>query len=124
MGARTNFTFKTATGDLTLYSHWGGDTKFSDLAAALKAAMPRIEMGDIPYALRITVSQLIGPSWNEETGYGLFVGSEGGEESYEPVTVDFTNKTVIHNNMRVPIEKFIDYNSLPDSSPFMATSSA
>lgn len=27
MGARTNFNFITSTGELTLYSHWGGDTK-------------------------------------------------------------------------------------------------
>ena len=110
MGARTNFTFVTPTGDLTLYSHWGGDSKFPDLAAALNAAMPRIEMGDIPYALRITVSQLVGPSWNEETGFGPHVGREGGEESYEPVTVDFTNNTVIHHGSSHPIQSFIDYN--------------
>jgi hypothetical protein len=112
MGARTNFTFKTATGNLTLYSHWGGDTKFQDLAAALNAARPRLAMGDTPYALRITVSHLIGPSWDSETGYGLHVGSEGGEESYEPVTVDFTNNTVIHNGMIHSINDFITYNSL------------
>lgn len=112
MGARTNFTFKTETGDLTLYSHWGGDTKFQDLAAALNAARPRLAMGDIPYALRITVSQLIGPYWDKETGYGLHVGSEGGEESYEPVTVDFTKGIVIHHGMTHPINDFITYNSI------------
>jgi hypothetical protein len=111
MGARTNFTFKTLTGDLTLYSHWGGDSKFEDLATALNAAMPRIAMGDTPYALRITVSQLIGTSWNEETGFGLHVGDEGGEESYEPVTVDFTNNTVIHHGSSHSIQSFIDYYS-------------
>ena len=109
MGARTNFTFTTDTGDLTLYSHWGGDSKMSDLAFALDAAMPRIKMGDIPYALRITVSYLIGLAWSEETGYGLFIGKEGGEEQYEPVTVDFTNSTVIDSNSKHSIEDFIKY---------------
>ena len=110
MGARTNFTFTTDTGDLTLYSHWGGDSKMQDLAFALDKAMPRIKMGDIPYALRIAVSYLIGPDWESETGYGLFVGIEGGEEQYEPVTVDFTNNTVTHNETSHAIEDFIKYN--------------
>jgi hypothetical protein len=81
----------------------------SDLGFALKAALPRIKMGDTPYALRITVSYLIGLAWSDETGYGLFVGKEGGEEQYEPVTVDFTNNTVIDNNSRHSIEDFINY---------------
>ena len=109
MGARTNFHFKTDTGDLTLYSHWGGDSKMSDLAFALNKAMPRINMGDIPYALRITISYLIGPDWESETGFGLFVGDEGGEEQYEPVLVDFTNNTVIHNGSSHSIESFVNY---------------
>lgn len=110
MGARTNFTFKTESGDLTLYSHWGGDSKFKDLAVALQAAQPRIALGDIPYALRITVSQLIGSDWSSETGFGLHVGTEGGEEQYEPVTVDFTDMTVHHNGNSHAIDSFIKYN--------------
>jgi hypothetical protein len=111
MGARTNFTFRTETGDLTLYSHWGGDSKSSDLAAALKAALPRINMLDTSYALRIIVSQLIGESWNEETGFGLFVGSEGGEESYDWVIVNLVNNTVTFDSiphMSIPIKEYVD----------------
>jgi hypothetical protein len=110
MGARTNFTFRTETGDLTLYSHWGGDSKRSDLAAALQAAMPRIDMVDTSYALRIIVSQLIGDSWNEETGFGLFVGPEGGEESYDWVIVNLINNTVTFDSvpdMSIPIPDYI-----------------
>jgi hypothetical protein len=70
MGARTNFNFKTESGEMVLYSHWGGDSKKRDLAAALAVAMPRIKMGDTSYALRIVISQLIGDSWDSETGYG------------------------------------------------------
>jgi len=110
MGARTNFTFTTPEGDLTLYSHWGGDSKMSDLSFALAKALPRIKMGDIPYALRITVSYLIGPEWESETGYGLFVGSEGGEEQYEAVTVNLINNTVEHSGTVHTIEEFINYN--------------
>lgn len=109
MGARTNFTFKTDTGYFTLYSHWGGDTKLQDLAYALHKASPRLEMGDIPYALRNVVCHIIGPEWADETGFGFFVGEEGGEESYEPVLVDFTNGTVTHNNTVNSIQDFVNY---------------
>lgn len=109
MGARTNFTFKTDTGSLTLYSHWGGDSKMHDLAGALSKAMPRLGIGDTSYALRITISQLINDSWDSETGFGLFVGSEGGEEQYEPVEVDFTTGTVIHGGESHSIESFVNY---------------
>lgn len=109
MGARTNFTFKTETGSLTLYSHWGGDSKAFDLASALNAAMPRIKMEDNAYALRIIVSQLIGPNWDSETGYGLHVGEEGGEEQYYPVTVDLTNGTVTDNDGTHSIFGYISY---------------
>lgn len=109
MGARTNFHFKTDTGVITLYSHWGGDEKDIDLARALAAAGPRISLGDTGYALRIVVSQLIGDSWNEETGFGLFVGEEGGEEQYHPVTVDFTNNTIIDMSGSHSINDYIKY---------------
>jgi hypothetical protein len=81
----------------------------SDLAYALNKAMPRIKMGDTSYALRIAISNLIGPDWDSETGYGIFVGSEGGEEQYEPVTVDFTNSTVIDSSGSHAIEDFVSY---------------
>jgi hypothetical protein len=38
MGARTNFEFKTDQGTMTLYSHWGGESKAQDLASALYKA--------------------------------------------------------------------------------------
>ena len=107
MGARTNFTFHTTNGDLTLYSHWGGDSKATDLAYAVNAATGR--WGDESYALRIMISNLIGPDWNSETGYGLFVGSEGGEESYQPITVDLTNNTINDNGNIVSFKEFINY---------------
>ena len=109
MGARTNFTFTTDTGDLTLYSHWGGDSKMTDLAFALDKAMPRIKMGDTPYALRVAVSYLIGPEWESETGYGLFVGSEGGEEQYEPVIINLINNTISTPETTKSIQEFVDY---------------
>ena len=111
MGARTNFTFKTDTGYFTLYSHWGGDSKFQDLAYALDKASPRISMGDIPYALRNVICHIIGPDWAEETGFGFHIGEEGGEESYQPVLVDFTTGTVTANGNTNTISDFVKFYS-------------
>ena len=110
MGARTNFHFKTNEDTLTLYSHWGGDSRKKDLARAMYAALPR--KGDTPYALRIMVSQLIGTSWDEETGYGLLVNNPGGaEESYGNLEINLDTWTVNDDGNIVSIEHFIRYNS-------------
>jgi len=111
MGARTNFTFKTSTGSMILYSHWGGETKAMDLANALNKAYPRIKMGDEGYALRVIVSQLIGPSWASETGFGIYLGQHGGEEEYYPVTIDLTNNTVTDDMGTHTIRDYLIYHS-------------
>lgn len=105
MGARTNFELKDSKGSVWLYSHWGGDSKMTDLAAALKKAEPR--RNDTTYAMRIVVSQLIGKDWDSETGFGLS-SYEAGEESYEPVCVDFTNKTVSSDTFNLDFSSFIN----------------
>jgi len=117
MGSRTNFHFKTNEDTLTLYSHWGGEERKKDLARAMYAALPR--KGDKPYALRIMVSQLIGTSWDNETGYGLFVNDPAGaEESYGHLEINLDTWTVNDDGNVVSIEHFIRYNSdlvaLPD----------
>jgi hypothetical protein len=109
MGARTNFNFITAEGEMVLYSHWGGDSKKTDLAGALNAAMPRIKMGDTSYALRIIISQLIGDSWDSETGYGLFLGPNGGEEQFDYLGVDFVKGLVITPEVTRTFKEFIDF---------------
>lgn len=110
MGARTNFHFKTNEDTLTLYSHWGGEERKKDLARAMYAALPR--KGDTPYALRIMVSQLIGTSWDEETGYGLFLNEPAGaEESYGHLEINLDDWTVTDDGNTVSIEHFIRYNS-------------
>jgi len=110
MGARTNFHFKTNEDTLTLYSHWGGEERKKDLARAMYAALPR--KGDKPYALRIMVSQLIGTSWDEETGYGLFLNEPAGaEESYGHLEINLDDWTVNDDGNIVSIEHFIRYNS-------------
>ena len=47
-----------------------------------------IRAEDEDLAMRIVVSQLIGSDWNSDTGYGLS-SYECGEESYDPIVVDF-----------------------------------
>jgi hypothetical protein len=55
------------------------------------------------------ISQLIGDSWKNETGYGLFADAIGGEESYEHTVIDLDNKLVIVDNKSHSFEEFIEY---------------
>jgi hypothetical protein len=71
--------------------------------------MPRIKIGDTAYALRIVISTLIGDSWDSETGYGLFVGPEGGEEQYDYLAVNFTNNTIVTPEATKTFKEFIDF---------------
>ena len=114
MGDRTNFHFKVNEDMLTLYSHWGGYTRKQDLARALNAAMPRVQMGDIDYALRICISQLVGVDWTEETGYGLMVNNpQGAEEEHGYLEVDFNNGIVLDDTVAKPFKEFIAYHLTP-----------
>ena len=112
MGARTNFKFKTDQGTMTLYSHWGGDTKAQDLARALHKAEPRLSMGDTAYALRIIIDQLTIDGRDSETGYGIFLGEAEGEEQFSPVTVDLTNNTIIDDSGSHSIFDYIIYHTV------------
>ena len=118
MGDRTNFHFRIDNDNLlSLYSHWGGYTRKRDLAHALNAAMPRIKMGDIDYALRICISQLIGPDWTEETGYGLTVNNPmGAEEEHGYLEVDFTRGIVLDDGLEKEFKEFISYYLTPASA--------
>jgi hypothetical protein len=107
MGARTNFHFKQGEQYFTLYSHWGGDNKIQDLAYAIKKAQPRWQ--DEGYAARIIVSYLIGSDWENETGFGLYAGENGGEESYQHTVIDLNNNTVIVDNETHSFQDFCNY---------------
>jgi hypothetical protein len=114
MGDRTNFHFKVNEDMLTLYSHWGGYSRKQDLARALNAAMPRIQMGDIDYALRICISQLVGEDWTQETGYGLMINNPtGAEEEHGYLEVDFNNGIVLDDTVAKPFKEFIAYYLTP-----------
>ena len=107
MGARTNFIFKQGDNYITLYSHWGGETKLIDLAYAIEKSRPR--WTDNGYSTRIMISQLIGSDWDNETGYGLYADALGGEESYDETIIDVDNQKVIHNGIEHDYNSFISY---------------
>lgn len=93
MGARTNFIVKQSENRfVTLYSHWGGESKLEDLAYALKKAEPR--WSDYGYATRILFNALQSDH-DSEIGYGIYADEFGGEEEYQSTIIDFTNQTVI-----------------------------
>lgn len=72
MGDRATFVIEQNDESvLYLYGHWAGDGMMSNLAQALEAASPRIQMDDEVYATRIIISYLIGDDWRSETGWGL-----------------------------------------------------
>lgn len=117
MGDRTNFHFKVNEDMLTLYSHWGGYSRKQDLARALNAAMPRIQMGDMDYALRICISQLVASDWTSETGFGLMINNpQGAEEEHGYLEVNFNNGTVLDDDLVKPIQEFISYHLTPATS--------
>jgi len=110
MGARINFVFKayeTEASHVTLYSHWGETSWRRDLAVALAKAAPR--WTDASYGVRIVVSQLIGDSWNSETGYGLFTSRDGEDLGDTTVVVDFTKQTVSDTGNEHSFTAFIEY---------------
>lgn len=92
MGDRANFGFKQSNGEtIVLYGHWAGYEMLKQLANAIEAARPR--WNDESYATRIAVSQLVGDSWNSETGWGLTVNQILDNEHKIPV-VDWLAGTV------------------------------
>ena len=103
MGARTTWELKLNNKSVYLYSHWGGETKAFDTYKALQAAKPR--WSDETYALRIFISNIVGTSWQEETGYGISTEDEF-EEEYFPMVIDFDNKEVDIDNVRIPFSDF------------------
>ena len=107
MGARVNYNIKQADGYyLNLYSHWGEYSRFMDVAYALDKARPR--WSDESYCARIIISNLIGPEWAEETGFGLWASQE---PSYDNtwMTIDMSNKTVEDETGTHDWDSYINY---------------
>ena len=108
MGDRIVFTvIQDGDKQINLYSHWGGYTRFEDLANALEASRPR--WNDDSYATRIIISQLIGDAWNSETGYGIWVGEDLGAGEYHPLIINLTNKTITDETGTHDFDTFINF---------------
>ena len=71
MGDRMVIGFKAKQDDPTiyLYTQWGGEDRYKDLANSLLAAQSRWD--DPSYATRIALTQVVGDRWNQPLGYGV-----------------------------------------------------
>lgn len=97
MGDRITFGFRSEPKQdktIWLYSHWCGSERYDLVAKALVASRPRWSQHD--YATRIAISQIVGDAWNEETGFGISVGSAADTmPDYDEVPViNWYNRTV------------------------------
>ena len=115
MGARCTFVFKQSE-DLAvaLYSHWGEDSMYQDLAQALQHAAVR--SGDREYYVRMAISHLLKDSILDETGFGIYACNPNDLGFMDhPIIIDLTDNTISHDNVgHKDINSFISYN-LPSS---------
>ena len=107
MGARTNWELVLNRKSIWLYSHSGGETKFQDTKQALQAARPRWD--DSNYALRIVISNIIGESWNESTGFGISTDPEF-EEQYISARIDFDTQHIKYGDFTFRFSHFVEMN--------------
>jgi len=111
MGARCTFVFKQSE-DLAvaLYSHWGEDSMYEDLAQALQHAKPR--SGDTEYYVRMAISYLMQDSVLDETGFGIYACDPNDLGFMDhPILIDLTDNTISHDGVdHKSIDSFIEYN--------------
>ena len=111
MGARCTFVFKQSEDlGVALYSHWGEDSMYEDLARALQHATVR--KGYTEYYTRMAVSHLLKDSIMDETGFGLYACNPNHMEWMDhPILIDLTNNTISHDDVNhKDIDSFINYN--------------
>ena len=109
-----------------LYSHWGGVDRHTELADAIVAATPR--WNDTAYATRICISQIIGPFWENETGFGISAGNDFCLPDYTDVAVvTWSTRTIdIVNDGRGEImatytfNDFLRLTASPGSEPLVS----
>lgn len=106
MGNRANFGIKIDDNNvLYLYQHWAPEKLFKQYANALKAALPRIYMNDVPYTTRILISQIVGDDWNSETGFGITLNETVGDEHHLVVFEASTNLVHLYENGFEPLDQ-------------------
>jgi len=112
MGARTNYTIITTDNpaqNINVYAHWDGDDSVAIMQNAIKAAMFRIQMGDVSYATRILIDQLTKHGRDSETGYGIYICEDIlTEEQYERKVIDLVKQTVRVGSMQFQLDQFVE----------------
>jgi len=111
MGARCTFIFKDSESTaVALYSHWGEDSMYEDLAGALRHAAPRLN--DHSYYTRMAISYLLQDSILDETGYGIYAinPNELGFADH-PIVINLIDKTVEDDTGIHSIDDFVNYHS-------------
>jgi hypothetical protein len=123
MGARCTFVFKQKE-DLAvaLYSHWGENSMYEDLARALQHASVR--KGDDEYYTRMIISYLLKDSVMDETGFGIYACNPNRLHFVDhPIVIDLANNTITHDDIEHKIDNFINYN-LPSGVHSVGASSS
>lgn len=111
MGDRIVHSIKQSDGNqINLYSHWGGYERYASLAYALEKARPR--WTDESYCTRIIISNLIGPDWDSETGWGLWAGEDNGAGDHPSITVHLDIKQVEDESGWHSFDDFINYHGV------------
>lgn len=97
MGDRAMAEIKTDGGSIFIYTHWGGFDLSKDAKEAIRKAMPRIQMNDLPYSTHIVIDQLIKGCRDSETGIGIML-NDNAEDEYNnnkpSVIIDLVNQTL------------------------------
>ena len=118
MGDRANFGFRDRKGDTVyLYGHWAGYEMLGTLARAVNVAKPR--WTDEPYATRIAISNIVGPDWEQLTGWGVTVNELCDNEHKVPVinweeqTFTLYEEDLSTEVFHMPLQDFVDKYSQP-----------
>jgi hypothetical protein len=111
VGARCTFVFKQSEDQaVALYSHWGEDSMYVDLAAALAHAAPRL--GDESYYTRMAISYLLKDDLLEELHYGIYACNPNDLGFMDhPIIINLIDKTVEDDTGSHTINDFIRYHS-------------
>ena len=90
---------------LGIYLHWGGSSYAEELATGIALAKNRWD--DPDYANRIVVSHLAYCFASDETGMGLFTGTDSRGEDHPALNVNWGSKVVWNHDQRIPFEQYI-----------------